>query len=230
MTESADVHGIRDAAPRAVRDARLAWTLGGSLLIAHVVLIFVFGTMQPLLFAGSHYVGDALWAGALVIFAIGIRGSGSVVARRPMGIVALLVAAVMPFVLAIASTALTPASIDAGYDPTLSITIIQSLQALWLASLVVACVVIARAGAVPRRWRWLPLIALAVGVVPQIALAIATVSMVDAFSQLGFALAMQGVASLGTVAILALGVFAIVLAQRDAPRSADPVQVYPPRS
>ena len=231
MTEPTDVHGTKDAASRAVRDARLAWILGGSLLVANAALILVMSAPQLTIVQGASYLADALWAVALFIFAFGIRGAGSVVAKRPAGVAALLVSAVMPFVMAIVSHLLTPTlptTVDLTYDPTLNITIIQSLQALSLAALAVACVVIAQAGAVPRRWRWLPLILLAVGALPQIIVTIAMVSITDPFAQLGVALALQGVAALGTLATLTLGIFAIVLAPREEPRSGDPVQVYPP--
>lgn len=228
MTEPADVHGTRDAATRAMRDARLAWTLGGSLLIAHAVLTLVGSGAMWLSFPGAGYVLDVFWAAALVIFAFGIRGSGSVVAKRPVGVAALLVAAIMPFVITAVLAVSTPSTIDAAYDPTLNVTIMESLLALGLAALVISCVVIAQAGAMPRRWRWMPLILVAVGAAPQLIATIAMVSIRDPWGQVGVAMALQAFGYLSTLATLALGILAIVLAPRDAPRPTDPVQVYPP--
>jgi hypothetical protein len=230
MTEPADVHEDRDASSRAVRDARLAWILGGSLLIAHAVLTLVASGAMWLSFPGAGYVFDVLWAAALVIFAFGIRGSGSVVGKRPGGVAALLVAAVMPFALTAVLAWLSPSTIDDTYDPTLNTTIVESLLGLGLAALVIACIVIAQAGAVPRRWRWMPLVLVAVGAAPQLIATIAMVSIRDPWSQAGVAMAMQTFGHLSTLATLALGILAIVLAPRDAPRTTDPVQVYPPAS
>src|SRR5688572_12102694 len=89
---------MTDASATAVRDARLAWIIGGSLLIAHSVLRLIGNApgVGPIPTLGV--ILDVLWAGALLVFALGIRRSGSVVARQPVGVIALIVAAAMPFV------------------------------------------------------------------------------------------------------------------------------------
>src|SRR5262245_3029774 len=88
---------------RAARDARLAWIIGGAMLIAHAALTLVADFAPGLRLPGGRLTLGALWAAALLIFALGIRGSGSVVARRWDGVSALVVAAAMPLVVGVLS-------------------------------------------------------------------------------------------------------------------------------
>src|SRR5688500_167577 len=87
---------VDPATATAARDARLTWIVGGSLLIAYAALILVVDTGR-LYVPGVAWALDVLWAAALMIFALGIRRSGSVVARGPLGLIALVVAALVPF-------------------------------------------------------------------------------------------------------------------------------------
>src|SRR6187431_314560 len=73
--------------------ARRAWLVGGVLLIAATVLGLV---LSPI---GLGIVGD-------VVFAFGIRGAGSVTARRPLGTTALTVLAVWAVVGSVLMTVL----------------------------------------------------------------------------------------------------------------------------
>ena len=72
----------------ALSDARHAWVIGGALLMGSVV---VSAPLSP--YFGGGVIKAALFAAALVVFAFGIRGSGSVTARRPLGTTALVVLA-----------------------------------------------------------------------------------------------------------------------------------------
>src|SRR5688572_7385489 len=74
-----------------VQDARRVWITGGSLLVAHAAIVLILGA-YPLPVPGAAIVLDAIWAAALILFAFGFRRAGSVVARQPLGIVALVVA------------------------------------------------------------------------------------------------------------------------------------------
>lgn len=214
---------MTDAAVPAVRDARLAWLLGGSFLLAHAVLRLAASSVPVTVIPGLSIVLDLLWAAALIVFAFGIRRSGSVVARNPVGVVALVVAGVLPLVSG-RLWALLPA---ASMDPFLSVMIGQSLLVLALAALVVAAVVIGRAGAVPHRVRWVPLIVLAVAAGAQILLQAAVVSTPDLARQPELLTSLFfGAGTLGDLAILLLGLLAIVFAPREPARPA--VQVYPP--
>ncbi len=228
MTEPADVHASRDTAPATQRHARLTWIVGGSLLIAYAVLLLLGQGIQPAWIPGARYLLHALWAAALVVFAFGIRGAGSIVAKRPAGVVALLVAAAMPFVSDVVLGLLAPATLEPTYDPAFAVTVSTSLQALSLGALVAACVIIARAGAVPHRWRWLPLIVVTVAAAPQVISLLVLVSTPAPYAQLGIALFLSSIRFVGSLAALVLGIFAIVLAPREEPRATGPVQVYPP--
>lgn len=156
------------------RDARLAWIIGGSLLAAHSAVILMFNGM-PMPLPGGDLVLAVVWAGALLVLAFGIRRSGSVVSRRPLGVTALVVAAVMPIV-SMLVWVVVPVDFS---DPT-SVMVGQALAVIDLAALAVAAVAIARAGAVPHRLRWVPLIVLAVCAGVQIAVQAVAVTAPDA--------------------------------------------------
>ncbi len=78
-------------AETAQRDARLAWTIGGSLLVASGAAVLMAHTSYGF-FGWLAIAGDIAWFLALLVFAFGVRGSGSVVAAQVPGVIALLVA------------------------------------------------------------------------------------------------------------------------------------------
>lgn len=207
----------------AARDARLAWIIGGSLLAAHSAVILTFNGMPMPLPAGDLVLA-VLWAGALLVLALGIRRSGSVVVRRPLGVTALVVAAMMP-VVSMLVWVVVPVDIS---DPTTSVMVGQALAVIDLAALAVATVAIARAGAVPHRLRWVPLIVLAVCAGAQIAAQAVAVAAPDAFVLPGVIAFFMGATLLGTLGILLLGILTIVFAPREQVRSDEIVQVFPP--
>lgn len=207
----------------AARDARLAWIIGGSLLAAHSALILTLDVM-PMPFPAGDLVLAVVWVGALLVLAFGIRRSGSVVARRPLGVTALVVAAVMPIVSMLAWVVVP---ID-NSDPTMGIMVGQTLAVIDLAALAVAALAIARAGAVPHRLRWVPLIVLAVCAGVQIAARAVAVASPDALAQPDVIAFFMGATLLGTLGILLLGILAIVFAPREQARSDETVQVFPP--
>lgn len=217
---------MMDASPRLIRseDARRAWIIGGSLLIAVAVLPLLggnFGMALPFL----GLLLDLVWCSALVLFAFGIRRSGSVVARNPLGIVALLVAGVVPVAFEI-FWRLAPTT--AGPEDWMTVAA-EGERLIGGVALVVASVVIARAGAVPNRVRWVPLIAILA--VVGVNLLISLVLM--AAPQLGQQVALPVILTANVVvtgALVVVGVLAVVYAPRSAPASDAPVQVYPPVS
>lgn len=83
-------HRIPD---RIVSDARRAWFIGGVLLLATVVLGVALQPAVSLIVDGGT-IGTTLFSASLLVFAFGIRGSGSVTARRPLGTAALTALAV----------------------------------------------------------------------------------------------------------------------------------------
>lgn len=205
-------------------DARIAWTVGGSLLIANALVPLL---TRDLFVPGLSVVAPLLWAAALVIFAVGVRGQGSVVARRPLGVTALLIAAAVP----LASTVfwiIVPVTPD---DSGWAVPTSQAIEIVLFAALLIATVQIARAGVLPRSVRWVPLIVLLVAAAGQVAVSAvflnAQPTEVDDLALLFFA---SSIAL--TAGQLVLGILALVLAQRQGSTGnaepADPVQVYPP--
>jgi hypothetical protein len=169
------------------RDARLTWAIGGGLLVAYAALplLFLRGIPVP----GLTYVTDAFWAVSLLLFAFGIRGSGSVVAGRAGGVAALIVAAAVPLATRWAMQLGTMTTIPPGSGPnpmppnppgnlpvvapfddftsgaasTIAAIVGQVGGILLLVTPLVAAFMIGRAGALPRRVRWMPLIVVACG-------------------------------------------------------------------
>lgn len=195
---------------RSESDASRAWMIGGALLLTTVVI----GVAQPALslipLGGS--IRPVLFSAALLVFAFGIRGSGSVTARRPLGSIALTALAawlLLGWVLQdiIASTF----SNDSLPTGLMAFGYVDSYVKFALA--LVAVVQIARAGVVPGPWKWAP-----AGVVGAASISWLLIEVVSVGSTQGF--------GLGTVALLSvdalvrvggtvlLGVLAIVLADR----------------
>jgi hypothetical protein len=212
---------MTDASPR---DARTAWTIGGSLLVAAALFPLI---TQGVFLPGMGFVSTLLWAGSLTVFAVGWRRSGSVVARRPLGTVALLVAAALPL-LGVLLSALVPAPSPS--DAEWAVPLWQVIQVLLIAALIVASVQIARAGAVPGPVRWLPLIVVVICTAIELA-AVAVFSTPDLSQEIvsGIVYPLSLARPLGE---LLIGITAIVLAQGLPARRPDDeaVQVYPPEA
>lgn len=215
---------MTDASATAIRDARIAWIVGGSLLVASAIVTSAGGFPSSSI-PGMAIASDLLWLAALAIFAVGIRGSGSVVARQPLGVVALFVAGALPLVARLPRWFLPVETM-----PTwVLIMVSQGRLILSLAALLIAAVIIGRAGAVPAKVRWVPLIILIVVAVTQIIplVVVGTASGLDALRALPLMLFATVVS---TAAPIVLGVLAIasrppVAVTAQAHRS---VQVYPP--
>lgn len=218
-----------DASARPIHseDARRAWIIGGSLLIVVALIPLIVTNLGPgIPFTGI--VSDIAWCAAMVIFAFGIRGEGSVVARNLVGVIALVVAGVAPLtfevVWAVIPLPTTPTGPTAGL---MALGIVQLLVPG--AALVVAAVVIARAGAVTGRVRFAPLIAVCAVITMYVMVQLVGMAAPTAGQQV--LVPLFGLLTLvSTAALVAVGVLAIVLASRQAAadRSAPPVQVYPP--
>lgn len=213
---------VGPAAAGARGDGRRAWILGGSLLAADAVLVLVANGSPVLAFPGAGIVLDGLWAVALLVFAFGIRGSGSVVARRPAGVIALVVSALLPLATAVLWWVLPAAS----WDVPTAVMVGQGQLVLSLAALLVATVVIGRAGAVPERVRWVPLIVLGVAAGAQLLAQAAVASFAANLVRPDLTALVFGSAMLGTLGVLLLGILAIVFAPRVPAPGA--VQVFPP--
>lgn len=203
-----------------------AWVWGGGLLIASALLPLVasasLNEVGNLAIVGG--IGIAAFSAALLLFAYGWRSQGSVVARRPLGTTALTVWASVGPLSAVISLALP--AYDAGSAPLFEALYYGELL-VWLGAGLVAIVAIARAGVVPRPWNRAPLwafgIVVGAGVLFQAAI-VGVAGRPDGQEALGL---LTGILSLvSTLVPLLLGILAIVLGLRTAPRPV--VQVYPP--
>ncbi|MEV8271099.1 hypothetical protein AB0P19_12430 [Microbacterium oleivorans] len=187
-----------------MRGRRLTWTIGGVGLIAAGVAGILQGAALGTPLTGTlALLVDILWAESVLVFAIGSSSHDSVTARRPLGTIALIL-------LALWSPAMRV--IGLFQDPTNPTPIVpwEVTILVPLALSLVAVVQIARAGVVPRRWRWMPAIALGVQVASVAlgqllmmdqATAMQTVGLVSALGMIGF---LAGTLGLGIVALLAV--------------------------
>lgn len=201
---------------------KLTWTIGG----VGLVLCAVIGMLRyslPGVDSGVALALDVVFAAAVLLFAIGLSREASVVARRPLGVVALAVVALWPIVVRIAQPLLPTmdaATFDAGLDAYREVE--SLLTAVFfvnllvsLAAALIAVVQIARAEIVPIPWRWAPLWALIAsvlaGVLPQLLFAFAGPAGSQNLTEVVFVLG-----ALGFLArTLGLGIIALVLAARD---------------
>ncbi len=187
-----------------MRGRRLTWTIGGVGLIGAGVAGMLQGaTLATPLTDTLALLVDILWAASVLVFAIGSSSHDSVTARRPLGTIALIL-------LALWSPAMRV--IGLFQDPTNPTPIVpwEVTILVPLALSVVAVAQIARAGVVPRRWRWMPAIALGVQVASVAlgqllmmdqATAMQTVGLASALGMIGF---LAGTLGLGIVALLAV--------------------------
>ncbi|GAA3030036.1 hypothetical protein [Microbacterium dextranolyticum] len=209
-----------------------AWIWGGALLVATAVVPSLAGAGGPLREAGAaiSWVSLVSFAAAMVVFAWGIRGEGSVVARRPLGIVALcLVGIILPVVGLISSFVFVVDPADPSATPSwigAAQVVNYAGYAAWGGAALVAGVEVARARVVPGRWRWAPLTALGVLALAFVGMQIVSVAVATSPDPTAtFAL----IAVWGAVSVLvplALGGIALVLGARGRPAPA--TQVYPP--
>jgi len=202
-----------------------AWLWGGGLLAASAAL--------PMLGQSFYGTPVLLWtarllaAAALVVFALGVRGEGSVVARRPVGTVALFVLAIVPPLIELLTPALVMPSTTSGLPDNLWLVQVMGYGGIAIAgaAALVAVVEIARARVVPDPWRWAPTWALAAiagtYVLSQVLIVAAGAAALETYAAL---LAITGAAA--ALVPLALGILAMVLGARGL--AAAPAQVYPP--
>jgi len=204
-----------------MRAVRLTWTIGG----LGLVLCGVIGMMQYALpYAGSVLAPtrELVFAAAVVLFAVGVTKEASVVARRPLGVIALVVLALWPLAMRLAEPLLPTmdaATFDAGLDAyraaeSALTTVFYVDLLVSLSAALIAVVQIARARTVPGVWRWAPLWALLVSVAAGVVVPLLLAAAAPTGDQ-----NLAGVATvlgaLGPLAkTLGLGVVALVLASQ----------------
>ncbi|MFS0793313.1 hypothetical protein [Microbacterium sp. 1P10AE] len=202
----------------------VTWRVGGILL----------GVCGLLGLAGARIIGasvvqqiliDVLWALGILVFAIGFSRAGSVVARRPLGVSALVVLALAPLTVNL-SYALAPVQVISAQPSTAWTAFAVSLtaSAVSVAAGAVAATQIARLGAVPARWRWAPMWALGISVGCAVLVQGVWVALGAAGADQGVLVAAGAIGWLGMLApTLGLGVVALIAAATDRP---DSVEVF----
>lgn len=198
---------------------RQTWMLGGIGLIVSGAFGMLGSSLLGL--PGTDLVAvlsDATYAAAVILFAIGLSAEASVVARRALGMTALVVLAVWPLVSSALWTtvgALQPG----GDDAWMALGYVSLLVPI--AAGIIAAVQIARAAVVPAPWQWAPLwvlvVQVTIGVLPQLVGAAAGAqgiqSFIGVFTLLGTVSYLLGTIGLGTVAV--------VLADSQRPETVD---------
>ncbi len=132
--------------------ASLAWFVGGGLLLASVVVTVI---SQPALFAYIGLIGPALFSAALLVFAFGVRGVGSITARRPVGTTALALLALWLFLGAVLSVVISD-FFSNDPAPTILMAFSYADSYVQFALALVAVMQIARIGVVPAPFNWVP--------------------------------------------------------------------------
>lgn len=211
------------------------------MLVAYAVLLLLVAAAPGLQVPG--YASELLWAGALVILAFGVRRQGSVVGRNPFGITVLVIAALLPLAADLAMHAAMASVMRS--DPELlvfgsaqdessggGLAIVSAVgQVTAVLSIVVPIlvgVVIGRAQVLPPRWRWLPLIVLALIPALQVLGMLVTATPGGDRAIPALIPIQQTVSTLSTLGFLLLGILAVVFAGRAAGPVDETVQVYPP--
>jgi hypothetical protein len=193
-------------------DTRRAWMLGGALVLLAVVLEAGSGGLWP----DGGLVRTLLLAAALVVFAVGVRGSGSVTGLRPTGTIALCALAATLVVSWVVNATLLP--MGAGLDAL--VVVGQVILVLQFALALIAVERIGRLAVVPRPWNWAPAIVFGIIALLYAVTAIAAVLSRQALELFGYvAVTVNGIASVA--ALVGLGVLAIVLGDRAGRSSSD---------
>ena len=196
---------------RRTSPAALAGFIGGGLLLGSVVIRVV---EQPLPFPFAGTVSLALFSAALFVFAFGIRGAGSITARRPLGTTALALLAIWLLLGSVLYGVITE-SFSNNPVPNILMAFAYADSFVQFALALTAVMQIARLGAVPAPWNWVP-----AGVTAAVTLTWVLLQLVGSGSPtlIGpnavswFLMILDGLARIGGTMLL--GVIAIVLADR----------------
>lgn len=202
--------------------ARRAWVVAGAMLLASVVIN---QAVQPgtVLSTAAGLLGTALFSASLLVFAFGIRGSGSVTARKPLGTAALTVLAL--WTLALLTLLLPPLQSvffsDGDAPGLLAFGFVDAFVRFTAAF--IAVTQIARAGVVPRPWNWAPAWALAAMAALWLTEQIVAVGSVRDTQMIavGIIVNLDSLVRIGSA--IFLGILAIVLANRPARPQTVPV-------
>lgn len=211
------------------RSLRRTLIAGGVLLIVGAVVTYARSTFwsEPFTVVLS-WLGIAAFSAALLVFAFGIGRTGSIVARRPLGVAAAVVVAAWPVVERVLTLAVPYESADPAFYQAWGYISL----AVTLGALIVFVVQIARAGVLRDGVRRLPLWGLALVAAPQILMQLLVVALNIDFGtdEQEWIFLVFGLGQLLTFAVpVGLGIIALLEAHRPVAVAPDqPVQVYPP--
>ncbi|MCT2086392.1 hypothetical protein M3D75_09740 [Microbacterium enclense] len=201
---------------------RTTWRVGGILLAVCGIVRLGAAQMAGSAMATQTLI-DVLWGLGILVFAIGLRPEGSVVARRPLGLTALIVVALAPLVVNI-SYVLAPVQVVSSEPSTawMAFAVSWTGSAVSIAAGVIAAMQIARLGAVPAQWRWAPLWALAISVGSAVLVQIVWVALGAAGADQSVLVAAGMIGWIGPLApTLGLGIVALIAAATDRPQSVE---------
>lgn len=195
----------RRASP-ATSPAALTGFIGGGLLLGSVALSLI-----PFFDLSVRVI---LFSAALFVFAFGVRGAGSVTARRPIGTAAVTLLGVWLILGAVFRDVA-----GFGYSDWLTSDAMKLLNNLdsfaRFAIALVVVVQIARVGAVPAPWKWLPAMILAVLVIIWLPVNLIEYSSPGSYFPdpiIWFLTTIDGITRIGGT--MMMGVIAVVLADR----------------
>lgn len=202
---------------------RKTWTAGGIGLIACGVIGVLQSSAPGLTGSGAiSVVNDVIYAASALLFAIGFSRAASVVARKPLGVSAMVIVALWPLANSLLARLLASGVPVQTAGSGAAWTVYGYLSLLIPAAAgLLAAVQISRAGVVPSPWRHAPLWVLGAYAVtwaiPRIIFVTVRSGEIQAFADMF--LMLGSLASLAGT--LGLGILAIVLAARESPRSVD---------
>jgi len=181
------------------------WIVGGSLLLAAVVI----GAGVATVWTDAGVVRELLVAAALLLFAFGFRGAGSITACRPVPTIALTVLAISLLVSPLLNAILF--SLGAALDVIAAAT--QITLVVQFACALIAVMAIGRLAVVPSPFNWAPALALAGITLSGVAQAVAAIAITQNAQEVFVVLiGVDVIIRVGT--LVALGVIAIVLGDR----------------
>lgn len=165
-------------------------------------------------------LADVIFAASVLLFAMGLSRDASVVGREPVGVAALVVVGVWPFVWSVVTRVVMSDPISPAGGSALGLVALLVPTAAGL----LAGVRIVRSRVVPNPWRWAPLWVLGAyvftWVIPQVVFVSQRPEELQSFASL-----FQALATLATLAgTMGLGILAIALAARQRPES---VEIFP---
>lgn len=200
------------------RQRQTTWVSGGVGLILSGVTSVVQSTLgSDTGFVLAGVVADVIFAGAVLLLAVGMSRDASVVGRKPLGVTALAVVGVWPLGWFLVTRAVLNESgatiVDSalGYVALLIPFAAGLLGGTW----------IVRARVVSNPWRWAPLWALGTHIVTWSIPQIVFVSQRPENLQ-GFASVFQSLGTLATLAgTIGLGIISVSLAAKERPESVE---------